>query len=111
MRSRVTLAIVAAVSVISGVTLTLAAHPSTGGAQVVSTPTTAGPTSGRYQLAVLPSRNATDDREWLVLDTETGGVAHWRESGKEYVGYTQIGDGRQYTLRTRVPKRDPSVTR
>ena len=108
MRSRPLVLSLSLLAALSGVAAALALQPTRSGAQAAAAPSVVGP---RYQLSVLPARQATDDREWLVLDTHTGAVTHWRAEGSAYVAYSDLTPNRVGVIQARVPKQRPAASR
>ena len=79
-----------------------ALRPTLGHAQA----TASGPgatAEGEYQLAVLPAGQG-EPKQWLVLNTRTGELAHWVEREDHYAVFTQLKPGRISTGFERVPK-------
>ena len=116
MRLRLLLVSLTLTAALAGAGLTMLARPAAGRAPDASnvSHSSAAPDDtdlGRYQAVPLPADSPGDDREWLVIDTRTGEVAHWREQGGAYVGHTGIGAGRIQAMQTRVPKARPANPR
>ena len=108
-RRRVALLLITLLAAVAGAATTLITRPAVGQAQA-STSAGAARASGRYQLAVLPS-SPGEQRQWLVLDTETGTFTHWVELPGHYEAQAGIGVGRTMITAERIPKREPAGAR
>ena len=96
-----TLVIAGLVLVVGAGTLVALRPPAAHAQNTAAIPSAA--TGGEYQLAVLPA-GPGEPKQWLVLNTRTGELAHWVERVDHYAVYTQLKPGRISTGFERVPK-------